>query len=199
MKPSTKMWLPTPTMQVGQSSGGKATGVSGGRDVLEVAASEVPLFGCYAANEGEGRRAGPPGLGCVATIRRRVCRIRARLFARRPATPAASMDWRSLSGDVVVQLFWQVMFDELQKREHHIVVGQHTLCDIIWLVDRGHPEGSNPWTSEAYMCWSSLWWLAGAGGSGVSVAIFYWCHQRWVDSAAGECGWTRFFEGRCGR
>ena len=93
MKPSTKMWLPTPTMQVGQPGGGKATGVSGGRDVLDVAASEVPLFGCYAASEGEGRCAGPPGLGCAATIRRRMCRIRARLFARRPAIPAASMDW----------------------------------------------------------------------------------------------------------
>ena len=152
MKPSTTMWLPTPTMQVGQSSDGKATGVSGGRDVLEVAASEVPLFGCYAANEGEGRRAGPPGLGCAATFRRRVCRIRARLFARRPAIPAASMDWRRLSGDVVVQLFWQGMYDELQKREHRIVLGQHRLCDIIGLVHRGQPEGSNPWTPEKLTC-----------------------------------------------
>ena len=50
MKPSTKMWLPTATMQVGQPGGGKATGVSGGRDVHDVAAAEVPRFGCYAAS-----------------------------------------------------------------------------------------------------------------------------------------------------
>ena len=112
----------------------------------------MPRFGCYAASEVEGRRAGPPGLGSAATIRRRVCRIRARLFARRPAIPAASMDWRRLSGDVVVQLFWQGMYDELQKREHRIVLGQHRLCDSIGLVDRGQPEGSNPWTSEKPTC-----------------------------------------------
>ena len=138
-------------MQVGQSGSGKATGVSGGREVLDVAAPEVPHFGCYAASEGGGRKDGPPGLGCAATIRRRACRIRARLFARRPVLPV-SMDWRSLSGDVVVQLFWQGMYDELQRKEHRIVLGQHRLCDIIDLVDRGQPEGSNPWTPEKPTC-----------------------------------------------
>ena len=47
-------------MQVGQPGGGKATGASGGRDVLDVADFDVPHSGSYA---GRGRRAGPPGPG----------------------------------------------------------------------------------------------------------------------------------------
>lgn len=107
-----------------------------------MAALDVPrTSGCEGANVHmpSAGIVGPPGLGSKSTLRRRVCRIRARRFAGRHTETEQSNEWRALCDDVVVQSFWRNISAEISQKGKFIIMGHHTLEELQNVMDdSGH-------------------------------------------------------------
>ena len=70
---------------------------------------------------------GPPGLGSKATHRRQQGRIMARLCTRRRAAPAYPSNREDLSSELVAQVFWRCLCDEVKSADVSLIIGLHQL------------------------------------------------------------------------